>query len=120
MMLSLCRNAIVLSNRPRYVLAMTVPPPFARRLIARFEGHVHGVGFRHTAVGIATRLGVTGYVANLMDGDVELVAEGPEERLLELVQQIRRSQLGGYILRVQQQWLPATGEFGDFDVRFRV
>ncbi|TAN36407.1 MAG: acylphosphatase [Verrucomicrobia bacterium] len=99
---------------------MTVAPTVPRRLVARFEGHVQGIGFRYTAVGLATRLGVTGYVANLMNGDVELVAEGPEERLLELVQQIQRSHLDRYILRVQQHWLPATGEFTDFDVRFGV
>lgn len=92
-------------------------PPSVRRLRACFEGHVQGVGFRYTAVGLAARLGVTGYVANLMNGDVELVAEGPAERLLELLQQIQRSHLGRYILRIQQQWLPATGEFTDFDVR---
>lgn len=97
---------------------MTVLPQPARRLRACFEGHVQGVGFRYTAVGFATRLGVTGYVSNLMNGDVELVAEGPEARLLELVQQIQCSHLGRYILRVQQQWLSATGEFTGFDVRF--
>jgi acylphosphatase len=101
---------------------MTAAPPISppRRLLARFEGRVQGVGFRCTTVDLATRLGVTGYVANLMDGDVELVAEGPEERLLELLQQIQRSHLGRYILRVQPQWLPATGEFTGFDVRFGV
>ena len=93
--------------------------PTMRRLTARFEGHVQGVGFRYTAIEIATRLGdITGYVMNTMNGDVELVAEGPEERLHELLQQIQRSHLGRYILRLEQQWSAARGDFNDFDVSF--
>jgi acylphosphatase len=95
------------------------PSPPQRRLIARFEGRVQGVGFRYTAVMLAERLGgITGYVMNTMNGDVEMVAEGPEERLLELLQQIQRSQLGHFITRLDQQWVSAKGEFAHFDVRF--
>jgi acylphosphatase len=89
------------------------------RLTARFEGHVQGVGFRYTAIELAERLDVTaGYVMNLMNGDVELVAEGPEATLRELLAQIQRSHLGRYILRMDQQWSPARGGFAGFDVRF--
>jgi len=88
-----------------------------RRLTARFEGRVQGVGFRCTAVACAVAAGVTGYVSNLPDGDVELVAEGTEEQLRDLLAQMQRSHLGRFILRVHQQWSPATGAFADFDVR---
>jgi acylphosphatase len=88
------------------------------RLTARFEGHVQGVGFRYTAIELAERLDVTaGYVMNLMNGDVELVAEGPEATLRDLLVQIQRSHLGRYILRMDQQWSPARGGFAGFDVR---
>jgi len=97
---------------------MNVTPPANVRLTARFEGHVQGVGFRYTAVGIAENLGVTGYVMNLMDGDVELVAEGPDEKLRTLLQKIQSSHLGRYILRMDQQWSPARGGMDGFDVRF--
>ncbi len=89
------------------------------RLTARFEGHVQGVGFRYTAIEFAERLGVTeGYVMNLMNGDVELVAEGPEETLRELVALVQRSHLGRYILRMDQQWSPARGGLNGFELRF--
>lgn len=42
----------------------------------RYGGHVQGVGFRYTAQGLAARYPVAGYVRNLPDGTVELVAEG--------------------------------------------
>ena len=41
-----------------------------------FSGHVQGVGFRYTTRSVASRFAVTGYVRNLPDGRVELVAEG--------------------------------------------
>jgi len=98
---------------------MNAVPHASIRLTARFEGHVQGVGFRYTAIEIAERLGVTdGYVMNLMNGDVELVTEGPEETLRELLAQIQRSHLGRYILRMDQQWSPARGGFAGFGLRF--
>jgi acylphosphatase len=41
-----------------------------------FSGRVQGVGFRWTTRGIAARFSVRGYVKNLKDGRVEMVARG--------------------------------------------
>ncbi|MCA9254410.1 MAG: acylphosphatase [Phycisphaerales bacterium] len=46
-----------------------------------FEGRVQGVGFRYTTCEIAQSYDVTGYVKNLPDGRVEMVAEGAAEEL---------------------------------------
>lgn len=43
-----------------------------------FSGQVQGVGFRYTAHRIAARYNLTGFVRNLPDGDVEMLAQGPE------------------------------------------
>jgi acylphosphatase len=43
---------------------------------ARYSGRVQGVGFRFTCQSLARGYEVAGYVRNLPDGDVELVAEG--------------------------------------------
>ena len=90
--------------------------PGPRRLTARFEGRVQGVGFRYTTVEYAAAVGVTGYVSNLPDGDVELVAEGAEEQLRDLLARIQRSHLGRFILRVHQQWSPGRGTFTAFTI----
>jgi len=100
---------------------MNARPPAIVRLTARFEGHVQGVGFRYTAIEVAARLGdITGYVTNTMQGDVELIAEGPEDHLHELLMQLQQSHLGRYIMHMDQQWSPAQGSFKGFDILFNV
>ncbi len=49
-------------------------------------GHVQGVGFRSWAISQASQLGLAGYVTNLSDGRVEILAEGDERAVAELYQ----------------------------------
>ena len=88
----------------------------AQRREVHYQGMVQGVGFRYTTRHIAARFTVTGYVRNLPDGRVLLVAEGqPEEldRFLASVAQV----LGRYVDQTRQTVHPATGEFAGFDIR---
>lgn len=50
------------------------------------SGQVQGVFFRAATEAAARRLGLTGWVRNLRDGRVELIACGAEDRLVELEQ----------------------------------
>ena len=88
-----------------------------RRMTARFDGHVQGVGFRFTTVHLAADLNVRGFVQNEMDGSVTVVAEGPEDVLLALVRRVKSSSLGRYIVSEAIRWSAPTGEFRDFSVR---
>jgi acylphosphatase len=60
----------------------------AARLV-HYSGNVQGVGFRDTAVKIAQDYPVTGWVKNLSDGRVELLAEGPADALDDFLKAIR-------------------------------
>ena len=51
------------------------------RRTSHFSGHVQGVGFRYTVADVAEDFDVRGYVRNLPDGRVELVAEGDEAEI---------------------------------------
>ena len=89
-----------------------------RRVTARMEGHVQGVGFRFSTVAVAGRFPITGYVQNLMDGDVRVVAEGAEQELLKFMDALRGSHAYRYVRKEQMVWSAATGEFAGFDVRY--
>lgn len=59
----------------------------ARRWVVR--GRVQGVGFRDFTQRNATALGLTGWARNLDDGNVEVYAVGPVEKLEEMSGKLR-------------------------------
>ena len=89
-----------------------------KRARALFSGRVQGVGFRYTVCRMAEGTDVKGYVRNLHDGDVEVVAEGPEEIVSGFLQAIRNSPLKRNIFKEHVTWECATGEFDRFGVSF--
>jgi len=89
-----------------------------KRVVVHYSGRVQGVGFRYTVREVACGYEVTGFVRNLPDGRVELVAEGAEEELAAFLSAIRDSGLRGYIRHEETGWAPATGEFDRFSIRF--
>jgi len=82
------------------------------------EGRVQGVGYRDFAQRQADRLGLTGFVMNLSDGRVRAHAEGPREVIEEFVRALEKGPLLSRVSAVDVRWVPATGRFGGFDVRF--
>jgi acylphosphatase len=88
------------------------------RLHAIVHGRVQGVNFRYYTVQAANRLGVTGWVANQWDGTVETVAEGPREKLDQLLAFLHRGPPSAWVERVDADWRAPTDEFKDFRVRF--
>ena len=81
-----------------------------------YQGHVQGVGFRFTTVSIARRYAVTGYVCNLPDGRVQLVAEGDKRELDQFLADLAAA-MSGYIRNAKVDRRAATGEFDGFGVR---
>ncbi len=81
-----------------------------------FSGQVQGVGFRYTTSRVAARHPVTGYVKNLPDGRVEMVAEGAQKDLQGLVQDVEEA-MAGHIRETQRDESPGTGQFHDFSIR---
>jgi acylphosphatase len=62
-----------------------------------YEGRVQGVGFRYTARRVAAGFEVAGYVRNMADGRVELVASGEAEEVDGFLEAVRESELAGHI-----------------------
>ena len=87
------------------------------RRSVHFAGHVQGVGFRYTARSVARRYAVAGFVQNLPDGRVVLLAEGEGSELDRFLSDLGET-MQGYIRERQVETGPATGEFSGFEVRF--
>ena len=88
-----------------------------KRITVHYAGRVQGVGFRYTVCRIAEPFDVTGYVKNLADGSVELVAEGGHETLSQLHERICQ-EMKGNISTHQLSESPANGEFQSFGVTY--
>ena len=89
-----------------------------KRVTVRYDGRVQGIGFRFTAMQIAEGFPVTGYVQNMPDGSVKMVAEGTEKDLLQIIRRIKESHLGRYITGERFAWSDALQEFSSFTVRY--
>lgn len=79
------------------------------RLTALVSGAVQGVGFRDWTRRRAAGLGLAGSAANLPDGRVEVVVEGPEAACRALLGKLREGAAPGRISSVDDQWGAAEG-----------
>jgi acylphosphatase len=88
----------------------------SERVRALYAGNVQGVGFRWRVVDSARPLSVKGFVRNLADGRVEMVAEGERPEVEGLLAAVR-ARMAGLISDEEIAWSDASGEFRDFAVR---
>ena len=81
------------------------------------SGRVQGVGFRFSAYDEAKDLALAGFVRNLHSGEVEIVAEGPREKLKMLASWAHLGPPSARVTDVREEWLDFTGEFTEFRIR---
>ena len=84
------------------------------RLTAWADGRVQGVGFRAWVRSKATGLGLTGSATTLDDGQVEIVAEGPEPAVRALLAELNGGGAPGRVTRVTQRWGSPQGRLRGF------
>jgi acylphosphatase len=82
-----------------------------------FKGRVQGVGFRFTAHRIAGLNQLKGYVRNMPDGSVEMLAQGYTEDVNDCIKDIKES-FAGYISDTQINELPIDPRYKDFKITF--
>ena len=87
------------------------------RLTALVSGRVQGVGFRYWVRDVARELALTGSATNLMDGRVEVVADGTRADCERLLDVLRGDRTPGYVQDVTASWSEPTGKATGFRVR---
>jgi acylphosphatase len=87
----------------------------ARKIV--FSGRVQGVGFRFTALNIANRYELKGYVRNIPNSEVEMLAQGPAEAIDECVRDLQDSFVGS-ISHVDIEEATPDPKFTDFRITF--
>jgi len=81
-----------------------------------YEGRVQGVGFRYSVRHIATGFDVTGWVRNLPDGRVELLAAGISSEVAAFLEAIRDSDLGSFIRNETSNEVASPPALRGFDI----
>lgn len=87
-----------------------------KRVHIIISGDVIGVGFRAWALRAARELNLTGWIKNREDDTVEIVAEGKQLDLEDILARCRRGPELAVVKSVDVRWEEATGEFLSFEV----
>lgn len=89
-----------------------------KRIHLIVHGRVQGVFYRDNTQKKASELGLKGFVRNLPNGTVEVVAEGPEDKLNELINFCRNNPGSSNVDKVEVKEEKVTNEFDWFGIRY--
>jgi len=82
-----------------------------------FTGRVQGVGFRFTARRAASRRQLTGFVRNVPNGTVEMLAQGRPEDIDDCIQDLKEY-FAGYLRETKIVEIPPDPKHSDFKITF--
>ncbi len=82
-----------------------------------FTGRVQGVGFRFTVCRAANRRQLTGFVRNLPNGTVEMLAQGRSEDIDDCIQDLKEY-FAGYLKETRIEEIPPDPTHTDFKITF--
>jgi len=80
------------------------------------KGNVQGVFFRANVQSLASEIGITGWIKNLPDGDVEAVFEGEEDSVGKIILFCKKGPIGSKVDDVVIKDENFIGEFKDFKI----
>ena len=90
-----------------------------KRLKCLITGRVQMVMFRDYTTRKARGLGLVGTVQNIKDGLVEVVAEGEEEKLKQLLVFLNKGPVLSRVDKVESFWMESTNEFLKFNIMYK-
>lgn len=80
-------------------------------------GKVQGVGFRYFTWRVATKLGVVGWVKNLSEGSVLVIAKGEKEQIERLYELLQKGSSSSEVKQILCEDYPDKETFDKFSVR---
>ncbi len=83
-----------------------------------FGGRVQGVNFREFTRREAVNFNVVGYVKNMPDGTLQVVAEGQRPDILHFIEVLMSGPPQAVVNTVDTQWIEPTGAYPDFSIRY--
>ncbi len=87
------------------------------RIKALVSGRVQGVGFRSFAGRYANAFGLTGWVKNLYDGRVEVVAEGEKAKILSYIRLLEEGSTWSRVDNISVDWQQYKGDLTSFRIK---
>lgn len=88
------------------------------RLEATVHGEVQRAGYRYLVQDMARKFNVKGYVQNMPDGTVKIVAEAPKKTIEKFVKTIRIKEPPINVERTEIKYSKPTGEFKFFAIKY--
>lgn len=82
------------------------------------SGMVQGVGYRFFVSRAARRMKLTGWVKNLLNGEVEIEVEGPKGLIESLIKELPSGNPSAVVRNVEVDWQKPIGKYDDFDITF--
>ncbi len=88
-----------------------------KTLHVQISGFVQGVGFRYFVMTQARSLDLKGWVRNLVNGDVEVLAQGDETRLQLFLEHLRRGPMRSNVTSARVDWPENDRTYNEFEIR---
>jgi acylphosphatase len=82
------------------------------------QGVVQGVGYRFFVINQAHLFDVKGYVRNLPNGSVEVVAEGDRGMVKDFIERLRIGPLSAHVTGVDVKWHEKDSGFTEFRLQY--
>ena len=82
------------------------------------SGLVQGVGYRYFVTKIARRMELTGWVKNLLSGEVEIEVEGPKGLVETLIAELKAGNAWAVVRNIEVVWEKFQGKYTGFDIAF--
>jgi acylphosphatase len=81
------------------------------------RGQVQGVNFRDFTKRLADSLGLVGYVENMADSTVLVVAEGRRSSMGGFIEALMAGPPRARVISTDTKWLAPSGTYPDFSIR---